>query len=158
NVTVKTLHANSLDLSWSVPLSTFPVVSYNIFASYSIANPTPTPMSASALTTANPTPIATSLTASFSDQSMGVSTGFYVVVGVDDQGHSGALPSLIVHPNDDIKSRRNSHRLIRETCGQGCRDRGRVCGRQSGSRHRGWRRVRDRIARKNVVANDRECR
>jgi hypothetical protein len=90
--TVSNVHNNSLDLSWSVPLSTFPVSFYNVYHQIG-GGPVSTTITASSLVASNPIPIATSFITSFSDTNPSAANpNFYCVVAVDNQGNTGSLP------------------------------------------------------------------
>jgi len=97
NPTVQNIHDNSLDLSWSIPLSTYPIVSYNIYRQTSASTPTGIPMPAATVFVSTPAPIiATVTTPGYVDQNTPVSGAtaiYYEVVAVDSQGVTGAYPT-----------------------------------------------------------------
>src|SRR5665213_694834 len=91
--TVSNVHNNSLDLSWNLPISTFPVSFYNVYRQIG-GGAVSTTISASSLVAANPAPIATSFITSFSDPNPSATNpNFYCVVAVDNQGKTGSLPA-----------------------------------------------------------------
>lgn len=95
---VQNIHNNSLDLSWGIPLSTFPVASYNIYRQTSATIQTGNTMPVSTFLTAVPTFVATVMTPSYSDQQAATITGatsiFYTVLGVDSNGVTGSYPTV----------------------------------------------------------------
>ena len=95
NPTVSNVHNNSLDLSWGVPLSTFPVSFYNIYRQNPAGSAVSTSLSAAVFFAASPTPIATVISTSYSDSLAESTPNFYAVVAVDSQSTpvTGTYPS-----------------------------------------------------------------
>ncbi len=93
--TVSNVHNNSLDLSWSVPLSTFPVSFFNIYRLNPGGSAVSTSLSAAVFFAASPTPIATVFSTSYSDTLAEATPNFYAVVAVDSQSTpaTGNYPS-----------------------------------------------------------------
>ncbi len=95
---VQNIHNNALDLTWGIPLSTFPVASYYIYRQTSATIPTGNTMPVSTFLTAVPTFVATVMTPSYSDQQAATITGatsvFYTVLGVDSNGVTGSYPTV----------------------------------------------------------------
>jgi hypothetical protein len=93
--TVSNVHNNSLDLSWNLPLSTFPVSFYYIYRQSSGGSgAVSTAMSAVSFFASNPVPIATVTLMTYSDINPSTTNAnFYCVVAVDNQGNTGSLPS-----------------------------------------------------------------
>ena len=118
-LTVQNIHSNALDLSWGVPNSSYPVSYYKVSlyeapaytptftptGTWTPAAITPTPVFPQtpvlASVVASMTPIATVLSPGYIDTTSNSanSAGFYyVVVGVDNLGHVGALPTYASNP------------------------------------------------------------
>ncbi len=111
-VTISNLHSNALDLTWGIPLSSFPVSYYQVFR-YAVLTPPPTgtptpgtllpatPVPAATLLAS--TPIATVTGTSYTDSEAGslLTRGFYyLVVAVDNQTPPalGLAPAFSTNP------------------------------------------------------------
>ena len=93
NPTVSNSHNNSLDLTWSSPLSTFPILFYNIYRQSPAGQAVSTTISSSQFFALSPTPIATTFSGSFTDsQPSSVNPNFYAVVAVNGQPIPNATP------------------------------------------------------------------
>ena len=104
-VTVHNIHSNALDLSWGVPISSYPVSYYEVYLyQYPTYTPTPTGTLTPATNTPTPpfpvitvpasavlsnTPLATVSGTTYSDttaNSLGSPAFYYVVMAVDSRG------------------------------------------------------------------------
>jgi len=109
NPTDSQTHNNSVDLSWGIPLSTFPIDHYNVYRQSTPGPNNSTPIPASVFFAASPTPIATALTNSYSDQNASsVNPNFYAVVAVDDQ----TVPGVGAYPTVSTNGLLASNSLV----------------------------------------------
>jgi len=96
NPSVADTHNKSIDLSWGVPLSTFPIALYNIYRQTSGPITTDS-MPAVLFFASTPAPIATTANTSYTDQTASSAvSNYYAVVAVDSQSMpaTGLFPSF----------------------------------------------------------------
>jgi fibronectin type 3 domain-containing protein len=100
NVTVRNIHSDALDLSWGIPLSTFPITSYQIYRYTVPSTPAPTAVPAATVLAAASNPITTTTSPNYIDSAVtpNVNDYDYVVLALDNQNNLSGVPALSTNP------------------------------------------------------------
>lgn len=100
NITVQNIHSDALDLSWGIPLSTFPVSIYQIYRYTVPSTPAPTAVPAATVLAAASNPITTTTSPNYIDNAVTpvVNDYDYVVMALDNQNNLSGVPALSTNP------------------------------------------------------------